>query len=319
MEALSNLESFVRSAEQLSFSAAARLLALTPAAVSRNVAQLEKNLGVQLFHRSTRKLILTEAGEQFLRGVSGNLTGIQTAIADISQNAGQPAGTLRLSLSPGFGLEHILPLMPNFLARYPAVRLDWQLSNRQVHLVEEGFDAAVGGGIELAPGVIARRLAPVHVIWVVAPELLRKQGAPSHPSELSHWPAVQMRSPQSGKLHQYGFKGPAGETVTPVLDARFIADDPDALTRAALMGMGVAALAKPHAVAHLQSGRLVRILPEWYADLGSISIYFRSHPTGSSLMPAKTRVFIDYLIAEFERLGLPAQFRQDSAATLSES
>ncbi|WP_337842475.1 LysR family transcriptional regulator [Rheinheimera sp.] len=311
MEALSNLESFVRSAEQHSFSAAARLLALTPAAVSRNVAQLEKNLGVQLFQRSTRKLLLTEAGEQFLQAVRGNLAGIQTAIADISQNAGQPAGTLRLSLSPGFGLEHILPLMPEFLARYPAVRLDWQLSNRQVHLVEEGFDAAIGGGIELAPGVIARRLAPVHVIWVAAPELLHERGHPSHPAELSQWPAVQMRSPQSGKLHQYGFKGPAGETVTPILNARFIADDPDALTRAALLGMGVAALAMPHAVAHLQSGRLVRVLPDWYADLGSINLYFSSHPAGASLMPAKTRVFIDYLVAEFERLHLAARFRQN--------
>ncbi|MDD9315192.1 LysR family transcriptional regulator [Acinetobacter lactucae] len=310
MEALSNLESFVRSAEQRSFSAAARLLALTPAAVSRNVAQLEKNLGVQLFQRSTRKLLLTEAGEQFLHAVKANLAGIQAAIADISQNAGQPAGTLRLSLSPGFGLEHILPLMPGFLARYPSVRLDWQLSNRQVHLVEEGFDAAIGGGIELAPGVIARRLAPVHVIWVVAPALLQGRAAPTHPAELSHWPAVQMRSPQSGKLHQYGFKGPGGETVTPVLDARFIADDPDALTHAALLGMGVAALAMPHAVTHLLSGRLVRILPDWYADLGSISMYFNSHPAGSRLMPAKTRVFIDYLVAEFERLQLAAQFNQ---------
>jgi DNA-binding transcriptional LysR family regulator len=100
METLSNLESFVRSAELASFSEAARRLALTPAAVSRNVAQLERNLGVRLFQRSTRGLKLTEAGERFLQSVAGGLDSIQAAIADVSAHAGQPAGTLKLSAAP---------------------------------------------------------------------------------------------------------------------------------------------------------------------------------------------------------------------------
>ena len=304
METLSNIESFVRSADQGSFSAAARQLALTPAAVSRNVAQLERNLGVRLFQRSTRKLTLTEAGEQFLAAVGDNLSQIQAAISDLTQNSGQPAGVLRISLSPGFGVEHILPLMPGFLRRYPAVSLDWQLSNRQVNLITEGFDLAIGGGIELAPGVVARRLAPVHLVIVAAPELLEGKQTFKRPAQLRELPGLVMRSPQSGKLHHYHFRGPQGEDVVLDLNARFVADDPEALTQAAVLGMGVAALAVPHAKVHLQSGALVRLLPDWYADLGSIHLYFASN----KLMPAKTRAFIDYLTAEFESRALAQQF-----------
>ena len=103
METLANLESFVRSAELGGFSMAARRLSLTPAAVSRNVAMLERNLGVRLFHRSTRKLTLTEAGERFLHAIRGNLEELQVAIASVATDRGEPAGVLKVSLSLTFG------------------------------------------------------------------------------------------------------------------------------------------------------------------------------------------------------------------------
>src|SRR5690606_30246544 len=125
METLTNLESFVRSAESGSFSAAARRLALTPAAVSRNVAILERNLGVRLFQRSTRKLTLTEAGETFLNAIGDNLESLQNAIAAVSADDGQPAGVLKISVAPSFGFDYLLPLLPEFLQRYPRVRPEW--------------------------------------------------------------------------------------------------------------------------------------------------------------------------------------------------
>jgi DNA-binding transcriptional LysR family regulator len=124
VETLANLESFVRSAEFGSFSAAARRLGLT-AAVSRNVAHLEGRLGVRLFQRSTRRLTLTEAGERFLQSVSGGLESIQAAIAAVADDAAQPAGVLKVSMAPAFGLDYLLPLLPAFLARHPAVVPDW--------------------------------------------------------------------------------------------------------------------------------------------------------------------------------------------------
>jgi DNA-binding transcriptional LysR family regulator len=276
------------------------------------VAQLERNLGVMLFQRSTRKLTLTEAREQFLLGVGDNLTNIQVAIADLTQNAGEPSGNLRMSLSPGFGMEHVLPLMPEFLKQHPAVTLEWQLSNRQLNLVAEGFDLAIGGGIELTPGVVARRIAPVHVVVVASPTLLPQYKKLEHPDQLRGLPGLAMRSPQSGKLHHYQLRGPKGEEHTLNLNSKFIADEPEALTQAAVLGMGVAAVAVPHAMAYLKSGALVRLLPEWFADLGKINLYFSSN----KLMPAKTRAFIDYIVAEFDERDFNQHFSSSNAVSV---
>src|SRR5947209_18050289 len=132
METLANLESFVRSAETGGFSVAARRLSLTPAAVSRNVAMLERNLGIRLFQRSTRRLTLTEAGERFLQAIRGSLDELQASIASVATDRGEPAGVLKVSMGMTFGVEYILPLLPDFLKRFPDVRVDWQFENRQI-------------------------------------------------------------------------------------------------------------------------------------------------------------------------------------------
>src|ERR1700745_1235046 len=179
METLANLESFVRSAETGGFSAAARRLALPPATVRRNVAMLERNLGVRLFHRSTRKLTLTDSGERFLLAIKDNLEGLQQAISGISTNGGEPAGVLKVSMGLNFGADYILPLLPAFLARYPGIRPDWQFHTRQIDMSAEGFDAAIGGGIEWGPGVVSRALAPLHLIAVASPEYMKKRRPPT--------------------------------------------------------------------------------------------------------------------------------------------
>ena len=123
METLSNIQCFVRSAEAGSFAEAARRLGLTPAGVGKNVARLESNLGVRLFQRSTRRLTLTEAGERFLQEVGGSLEGIQTALANVSSVGNQPSGTLKVSMGLAFGRDYILPLLGEFLERYPDLSL----------------------------------------------------------------------------------------------------------------------------------------------------------------------------------------------------
>ncbi|RZA11552.1 MAG: LysR family transcriptional regulator, partial [Lysobacteraceae bacterium] len=178
METLANLECFVRSAEAGSFSGAARRLALTPAAVSRNVAMLERNLGVRLFHRSTRRITLTEAGEAFRLSIADHLAAIQAGIAGLATDNGQPSGVLRVSMPAAFGTAHILPLLPGFLDRYPRVRAEWHFENRQVDLVAEGYDAAIGGGFELTPGVVARTLAPAHIVAVASPAYMAGRRMP---------------------------------------------------------------------------------------------------------------------------------------------
>ncbi|CAE6722367.1 LysR family transcriptional regulator [Paraburkholderia nemoris] len=295
METLANLESFVRSAEDGSFSAAARRLALTPAAISRNVAQLERNLGVRLFQRSTRGLTLSEAGERFLQSVQGSLDSIQGAIADIMVNAGQPAGVLKLSAAPGFGMDYLLPLMPAFLERYPAVTPDWYFDNRPLDLIAGGFDAAIGGGFDLPPGMVARELGRIHLIAVASPAFLRGKRRPKDPAGLGELAGVAMRSPLSSRTRTWVMRNGAGAEMAAVEKPVMVVNDPDALCRGTLLGLGVGLVAVPHAAPHLKSGALERLLPEWHVDVGPISLYF----TNQKLLPAKTRAFVDFVTEAF--------------------
>lgn len=295
METLSSIESFVRSAELGSFSAAARRLSLTPGGVSKNVAKLEADLGVRLLHRSTRSLTLTEAGEQFLAQVSGGLDAIQSAIANTSTAAGQPAGTLKVGMAMAFGRDHILPLLGEFLERYPAIKPDWRFDNRQVDLIGEGFDAAIGGGIDIAPGVVVRELAKVHLILVASPEYLASKFIPKTPTDLRQLDALIRYSQTTNRTTPWHLKTLAGDQVTIELSPRATLNDPEMLCNAAIAGLGIAHVPMPHALRHLQSGALIRVLPEWYTEAGVISLYFAA----KKLMPAKTRVFVDFIVDKF--------------------
>ncbi|MEA3027505.1 MAG: hypothetical protein QOF91_2790 [Alphaproteobacteria bacterium] len=304
METLANLESFVRSAETGGFSAAARRLSLTPAAVSRNVAMLERNLGIRLFQRSTRKLTLTEAGERFLLAIRGNLDELQASIASVATDHGEPAGVLKVSMGVTFGVEHILPLLPDFLKRYPRVRADWQFENRQIDLIAEGFDAAIGGGIDLAPGLVSRVLAPAHIIAVAAPSYMKGRTPPADPAGLAAFDGIVMRSSSTRRLRERPMRNAAGEEMTVPLKATITFDDPEAMCQAAVLGMGVTQIVMAHALRHLESGALVRLVPQWYADAGSISIYYASRRQ----VPAKTRVFVDFVAEAFRRQRLAERF-----------
>ena len=304
METLANLESFAKTAELGSFSAAARRLAMTPAAVSRNVAVLEANLGIRLFHRSTRSLTLTEAGERFLQAIGDNLSGLQNAIASATAGEAAPSGTLRVSMSPTFGVGRIVPLLPEFLARYPLIRPEWMFENRQVDLIAEGYDAAIGGGFDLAAGVIARTIAPAHIIAVASPAYMQGRPAPKEPSEMAPLDGIVMRANRTGKIRLWQMRNVAGDEQTAIVKEKVVVDDPTAMCQAAIVGVGVAMIAKPDALPHLENGSLIRIVPQWYADAGPISVYYSSR----TLLPLKTRVFIDFVLEASRRENWAERF-----------
>lgn len=304
METLANLESFVRSAEYGSFSEAARRLMLTPAAVSRNVAMLERNLGVQLFHRSTRKLTLTEAGEAFRLSIADNLGHIQAAIAGIASDSGEPVGTLKISIAPTFGMMHILPMLPKFLSRYPRIKPEFHFENRAVDLIAEGYDVAIGGGFELSPAIVSRTLAPAHIIAVASPDYMNGHVSPNDPAGLQSLTGIVMRSLQTGRIRQWTMRNAAGAEMPAPLSESIVVNDPAAMREAALLGLGVAMLAVPDVQPQLENGSLIRLVPRWYSDAGAISIYYASR----SLLPAKTRVFVDWVADAFKREKLAERF-----------
>lgn len=304
VESLNLLDAFIRSAQLGSFSAAARSLGLTPAAVSKNVARLEADLGLRLFHRSTRKLALTEEGEQFLENAAGPYASLQDAFAHAAQREGKPSGVLRVTVGLGFGNEYIVPLLGDFLARYPAIIPDWHFENRAVDLVGEGYDAAIAGGIELTEGVIARKLANAYIIAVASPAYMANRPMPSHPSELASLDGIVRRSGPTGRLRAWTMRNGAGQEAAAESSVRMIFDDPEAMARAAVLGYGVALLPTPHAARWIASGGLIRLLPEWSAELGALSVYYPN----KKLLPLKTRAFIDFVVEAFRKKRLAALF-----------
>jgi len=305
-ELRSHLDAFVTAADEGSFSAAARRLGLTPAAVSKSVAQFEARLGVRLFQRSTRRLALTSEGERLYGQVRLPWGEIGDALTDLRQGAGKPAGTLKVALAHMVGREYFVPMLDEFVRRYPDVVPDLHFDNRQVDLIAEGFDVAIGGGIELTDALIARELARLRIVLVAAPAYLKAHPAPSHPQDLVRHRGLLRRSLATGRLVPWTLKNPTGEEVVAGLRPVMVLDDPEALARAAATGMGIAMLPLPHAAQLLERGELVRVLPKWYAETRPLSIYY----TSRKLMPAKVRVFVDYVVEEFTARGLGARFGQ---------
>jgi DNA-binding transcriptional LysR family regulator len=265
---------------------------------------LERNLGVRLFHRSTRRLTLTEAGEAFRLAISGSLEDIQAAIAGIASDSGEPAGVLKVSMAPTFGVMHLLPMLPGFLARYPHIRPEWHFENRAVDLVSEGYDAAIGGGFDLSPGIVARTLAPAHIVAVASPAYMAGRVPPAEPSSLAEIDGIVMRSLQSGRIRHWMMRNAAGAESAATLREDIVVNDPAAMREAARLGLGVALLAMPDVLPELESGALVRLVPRWYADAGAISVYYASR----TLLPGKTRAFVDWVADAFKRDRLAERF-----------
>lgn len=296
MNDLRVLESFLRTVEAGSFSAAASRLGVTPAAVSKHVAKLERSLGTRLFRRTTRSLTLTEAGERLYAETSAAASALSQAMATLTERDARPAGTLRISIAPGFGRQYVLPLMPAFLERYPDLRLDWSLENRHVDLVKEGFDAAIGSGVEDNANVVARELVPIRLLTVASPAYLAKHGEPATLAELSRHDCIRLRSATTGRVRDWAFTV-NGETVTVPIDGRIVLTDLDAICDAAVAGMGLARLGAHHVLPHLDEGRLVRVLTRYPAMAGTIYVYY-AH---ARLTPPKVRAFVEFLTESFSR------------------
>ncbi|OPK03957.1 LysR family transcriptional regulator [Pseudomonas veronii] len=304
MESFGSIECFVRSAEGGSFAEAARRLSLTPAAVGKSVAKLEARLGVRLFQRSTRRLTLTEAGKRFLREVSDSLITIQNAVANLASAEGRPVGTLKVSMGTVFGNRYVMPLLGEFVRRFPDISPDWHFDNRQVDLIGQGFDAAIGGGFELPQGVVARKLTPAHRVLVASADYLAQRPPVLAPEDLARCLGILIRSPQTGRVRSWQLTSREREQRPLALKPRMTLSDSEAACCASAQGMGIALVSMPMAVPFLDSGAVVRVLPDWYVDDGNISLYYAEH----KLLPGKTRAFVDFILEQFLIAGLAQRF-----------
>jgi DNA-binding transcriptional LysR family regulator len=207
-------------------------------------------------------------------------------------------------MSPTIGVKHILPLLPPFIEKYPRVRPEWHFENRPVDLIAENYDAAIGGGFDLDPGFVSRTLAPVHIVAVASPAYMAGRKPPTDPSELAAYSGIVMRAQRTGRVRHWMFRNVKGVEMAGTLDESVVMDDPIAMREAALLGLGISVIALFDVLPELERGDLIRLLPDWYADAGAISIYYASR----KFISAKTRVFVDCVVNGFKSKRLDVAF-----------
>jgi DNA-binding transcriptional LysR family regulator len=276
-----------------SLSSAARELGLSPALVSRKLAALEARLGVRLIHRTTRSLHLTDEGASYFEACSRLLAEIDEADAAVAAGRVEPQGSLRVALPASFGHLHVAPRIPEFAARHPKVRLSLSLSDRSVNVIEEGFDIAVRIAELEDSSLAARRLAPNRRVVCASPRYLERHGTPRLPDDLAQHNVL---TTSNDFAMTWDFKDPRGKPGTVRVAGRYACDNWEVLREWALAGLGIALKSTWDVYRHLQDGSLVALFPgySFHSDVAIYAVYpHRRH------LPAKTRVFIEFLAASF--------------------
>jgi DNA-binding transcriptional LysR family regulator len=290
---------FVAVGKQLSFTKAAAELGRDATVLSRRLSTLEARLGVRLLERTTRKILFTEAGAALYSRLSSNLNAIAEAEAEASEKGGEPQGTLRLALPSTFGRMWIAPCLPDFIRKYPKLRIDTSFSNRFVDLVGEGFDAAVRIGALPDSGLIARKIATHRRLLCASPRYLDEHGAPERPEDLAAHTCLGFTGFASYPDWRMTRRSD-GENFTVRPNYRMISDDAESLAEATAQGMGIMMCTDWLVGRQLAQGELVPLLSDWtLAAEGAVHTVTPSR----HLLAGKTRAFVDWLSQRF--VGVP--------------
>lgn len=288
MDKLSGLLAFVRTAELGSFVAAGRVLEISASAVGKGVARLERDMGVRLLQRSTRRMQLTEEGRAFHERCRRILDDLDDAQAMLSRVRQAPRGRLRVS-APVVGHHFLMPVVPAFLARHPEVELDLHFTDRAVDLIEAGVDVAIRSGDLPDSGLVSRPLQPFRLQLWASPAYLAERGTPHDVRGLRQHAAVRFRHPDSGKLLEWPMlQGQDGADLPRTVLA---CDNMEAVRNATVRGLGIACMPDFLAREGAADGRLVPVLE---TQLGVNGRFQALWPSNRHLSP-KVRVFVDHL------------------------
>lgn len=283
-------------ARQGGFAAAGRKLNISTPSVSRLVGDIEDDLGLRLFHRSTRKISLTEEGTLFLNGAAALVDELDVLCGEMRALRTEPRGHLRVNSVLAFGQEMIAPVVPGFLARYPAVTVDLEMDNRHVDLIQDGYDLAirVGGQDGLtASGLIARKIYAQKLIFVASPEYIQRHGQPDTLE------AIEQHLTVKQVVGTWGIENRLvrqGKTINYRMPGSFVVNTPTAAVNAVSSGHALGLIGDFLAAGPIARGELCRVLPDYETEDQPLYAVYAHR----SYMPAKLRVFIDYLV---EMLG----------------
>ncbi|MEM9063023.1 MAG: LysR family transcriptional regulator [Pseudomonadota bacterium] len=292
MDRLTALNVFRNVVELGSFAAASRHLGLSPAAISKNVSELEAHLTTRLINRTTRRMSLTEAGNSYFESISRVLDDLADADGMLQAMQNTPTGVLRVSAPMTVTLVGLSEAIPKFLERYPDLELDLRLDDRRVDLIEEGYDIALRGSDSLEDsGLIARKLATMDHVLCAAPSYFKRNGKPVRPEDLTRHSCV--RFSLSDHADEWTFR--AGRKVVKVaVRGRYKVSSSLAVRDALRAGFGLSLIPRMYVRDDLASGRLVTALPHWIPNETSL---FAVYPSKRFLL-SKVRGFLDFLVTE---------------------
>ena len=295
MDRLLSMRVFERVVDAGGFAAAARALDMSAPVVTRLVADLEEHLGTRLLQRSTRRLSLTEAGQQYLCRVRNILQDIDEADAVVSAQTTELAGLLRLHAPPVLATYVIAPLLAEFRRRYPKILIELEVESPREPPIED-FDITLLGTDDSFDGdVIARKVLESEAILVASPEYLRRRGAPQQPQELVQHDCLRLKMPHiRPRVWQMWCPDNAAQPTEVDIQPVLLGNHTDSLLRAAMDGAGIFSVAVDLVAPYLMRGELVRVLAPWIT--GRLSMY-AAVPT-RKFMPHRTRVFLDFLVEE---------------------
>ena len=289
MDQLACLRSFVRVADLQSFTRAADALGLSRAVVSTHVADLERHLRCQLFHRTTRRVGLTSDGAEYLARCQRILAELEAADEALQRTRLSPQGRLRVDVPVVFGRSLLIPALPQFTARYPELQLEVQFNDRVVDLIAEEIDLVVRVGPVREPHLIARRIVTTRLLTCASPEYLRTQGVPASPDELRRHKLVGLLGAGNHRAHSWLFQhGAQRRQLRLPFNVAF--NSVEAQIMAAIRGAGIVQSMDLVVAEALAGGKLEVVLREWSAPGKSISVVCRRALRDSP----KIRVFADF-------------------------